>query len=61
MTSNEKAAHAVAYDKTRRLRWTKDKMQKIHAAASDDYNEAYAEFADAYEAAFQEALTEAKE
>jgi len=56
MTNNEKDAHALAYCATRRRRWTKDKTHKIYVAAKADFNEAEAEFAEAYNEIYEAEL-----
>lgn len=56
MTNNEKDAHAAAYDATLRLRWTKDKTHRIYVAAKADFNEAEAEFAEAYNKIYETEL-----
>ena len=56
MTNNEKDAHAAAWDATGRLRWTRDKTQRIYVAAKAEYNEAQAEWRDAYDVLYENAL-----
>jgi Zn-dependent metalloprotease len=56
MTNNEKDAHAVAYAATGRLRWTRDKTQRIYVTAKADYDEANAEFTDVYDVLYEAAL-----
>jgi hypothetical protein len=53
MTPNEKDAHAAAYDKTRRLRWTRDKTQRIYVAAKAESTAAQAEFSEAYNTLYE--------
>ena len=56
MTNNEKDAHAAAWDATGRLRWTRDKTQRIYVAAKAEYNEARSEWRDAYDVLYENAL-----
>lgn len=56
MTDNEKDAHTAAHASTRRLRWTRDRTQRLYVAFKVDYNEARAKFQDAYEGLYETEL-----
>lgn len=56
MTPNEKDAHAVAHAATHRLRWTRDRTQRLYAAFKVDYDEAQTKFQDAYEGLYETEL-----